>query len=76
MVQLCKDYGMERVQKSCFWGRIGGEKCKKLEEITKLLELEDNVCLIPMTKATMKLIKRWGTGERNWTEEKPEICFF
>lgn len=76
MARLCKDYGLIRMQRSCFFGEIDREKMEKLHaEIEVLLERDDSAFLIPVTKATAQQTKVWGTS--NYLEMRAEsyICF-
>lgn len=74
--QLCKDYGLIRLQKSCFFGRMEEQKKKAFElEMTKLAEGEDSICLIPLHQDTIKKIKGWGTFSVKGIWEKEAVCF-
>lgn len=61
MVKICMDYGLRRIQKSCFFGEISKTNIKRIEsEISGLIQEGDRICLIPMSQKDIKNIKTWG----------------
>lgn len=76
IVQLCKDYGMRRVQKSCFFGSMdldkSGEFAKKMSQI---VDGEDCVCMIPVNQSMMKRVKMWGETQMDFKADDEFVCF-
>ena len=76
IVQLCKDYGLRRIQKSCFFGNMDldktGEFAKKMSQI---VEDEDCVCMIPVNQSMMSRVKIWGELQANIKVEDELVCF-
>lgn len=76
IVQLCLDYGLKRVQKSCFLGEMSKAKCQEFEKsLTDMVSDEDSVYLIPITDTVMEGIKAWGMSELNMALADPAVCF-
>lgn len=75
IVQICKDYGLKRVQKSCFFGTIQREKLKELERKLDLLVTEDDqICMIPVTAGIMQKTKIWGKDMEE--QDQKGVCFW
>lgn len=75
IVQICKDYGLTRVQKSCFFGAIQRENRKEFEKKLDLLVAEeDQICMIPVTDGIMQRTKIWGKNMKE--QEQKEVCFW
>ena len=76
VVQLCEDYGMRRVQKSCFFGTMDLAKSREFQKkMSGLVEAEDSVCMIPVNKGLMAQIKMWGDGMAEFDAEDALLCF-
>lgn len=76
LAQLCKDFGLIRIQKSCFLGDIDEKLlvsfCRKMDS---LLEPEDDVCMIPVTDKDVSETMIWGETNVEAAVETEEICF-
>ena len=76
IAQLCKDYGLRRIQKSCFFGNMNldktGEFAKKMSQI---VEAEDCVCMIPVNQNIMRRVKIWGEMQPDLKLEDELVCF-
>ena len=76
VVQLCKDHGLRRIQKSCFFGIMDSADMKGFEkEMAELVEEEDSVCMIPVNQSMMERVKLWGKGETELKFEEEELYF-
>lgn len=76
IVRLCKDYGLNRVQKSCFFGNLDNKKKKLFEgEITKLAEDKDSICLVPFNQINLRRVKKWGSFCLEDDTEKGNLYF-
>lgn len=76
LIQICKDYGLYRIQKSCFFGNMDGNQRKRMEKkISDLLDMEDQVCLIPVDKKQLAETTVWGAGGDRLKEEDEQLCF-
>lgn len=76
MVKLCKDYGMQRIQKSCFLGEI--ENSRKIifeREVSKLLDEEDKACMIPISSGAMKSTHTWGVVLEDHILHEDDVYF-
>ena len=76
IVQLCKDYGMKRIQKSCFFGAMDLTESKEFaKKMSKIIESEDSVCMIPVNQSMMSRAKLWGDGMSDFHSENQLLCF-
>lgn len=76
LVRLCKDSGLTRVQKSCFFGEIKKDSLGKLMEgIEKLVSIDDSVYLIPINQVAVSQTRVWGQSSE-YEVKKPTVCFF
>ena len=77
VVQLCLDYGLRRVQKSCFLGEMSKLKCQEFEKsLSAMVSEEDSVYLIPITDAVIEGIKSWGISALDIALADPAVCFW
>lgn len=75
LVQLCKDNGLTRMQKSCFFGTIKSSSVKKFEQdIEKLIDSCDCVYLIPISQFSFNQTKIWGSSQQD-LEVEENCCF-
>lgn len=76
IVQLCKDYGMHRIQKSCFFGTMDLDKSREFEKkMSGLVAAEDSVCMIPVNSNMMARAKLWGEVMAGFDMEDEFLCF-
>ena len=76
VVQLCKDYGMRRIQKSCFFGLMDSSRSREFSrEMSQIVKTEDCVCMIPVNKDMMNQVKIWGSGQAEIDIEDELLCF-
>ena len=76
MVQLCKDYGMRRIQKSCFFGIMDLARSREFgREMSQIVEEKDCVCMIPVNQSLMNQMKIWGEGQPEIAVEEELLCF-
>lgn len=76
LVRLCKDSGLTRVQKSCFFGEIRKDSLGRLmKEIETLVSPDDSVYLIPINQNVVSQTKVWGKAA-GYEARKPTVCFF
>lgn len=76
IANLCKDYGLERVQESAFLGDLTRNKAEMLAlEIKKFInEKSDKVFIVPAGKA--EFVKKIILGQFNsQAATKPEVIF-
>lgn len=77
IVQLSLDYGLRRVQKSCFFGEMSRLKCQEFEKnLSGMVSDEDSVYLIPITDTVMEGIKSWGISSLNSALADTTVCFW
>lgn len=63
LAQICKDYGLVRMQKSCFYGKLEGRGLNRFQgQLDRLLQPEDQVLLIPISRKSVLGTKIWGDG--------------
>lgn len=75
LIQLCKDNGLVRMQKSCFFGTIKPSLVEKFEQdIEKLIGSCDCVCLIPINQISFNQTRIWGSP-RQEMEAEENCCF-
>lgn len=77
IVNLCKDYGLQRIQRSCFMGGLDGHQLKRIKkEIPLLLEPEeDKVCIIPVSAGMLKEATVWGMSFAQMLEKDENVYF-
>ena len=76
MVRLCKDYGLSRIQKSCFAGEILSIKVELFKEKVKdLVSDGDSVIMFPMTDSMMEKIVEWGESNVAGHMKKKGVYF-
>ena len=61
MVRLCEDFGLRRVQKSCFVGDILDKRVELFyEKIQGIIIKEDSVIIIPLSGNALEKIVTFG----------------
>lgn len=77
LARLCLDFGLKRVQKSCFLGDMKKQQRSKFErQMEQILEPEDQVCLIPIPEKSVPEMKTWGKNIDLQAEFAPAlVCF-
>lgn len=76
LVRLCKDNGLTRIQKSCFFGEIKKSAVESFQkEIEKLVDADDSVYMIPISQASLEETKTWGTPDVVLRMGEEDICF-
>ena len=76
MVRLCKDYGLSRIQKSCFAGEMLSIKVELFKEKVKGLVSEgDSVVMFPMTDNMMEKMIEWGESKVSRQIKKEGVYF-
>ena len=76
MVRLCKDYGLNRIQKSCFAGEILNIKVDLFKEkIRGLVSEGDSVVMLPMTESMMEKVVEWGEIKLSRQIKKEGVYF-
>ncbi len=76
-VRLCRDCGLERLQKSCFFGELQkGQLTELKEKMRNLIADEDSLYLIPIASDMVGQICGMGSAGRLAETVQPEVCFF
>lgn len=76
IVRLCKDYGLRRIQKSCFFGKMEQDKTREFaKKMAQIVEAEDCVCMIPVNQGMMNRVKMWGDMQLDIKMENEMLCF-
>ena len=76
LVRLCKDNGLKRIKKSCFWGTLSSPMLARMEAaLQQLAKPDDQICLIPVAQAEAKQIKSWGKATDIPFETGNCVCF-
>lgn len=79
IIRFCKDYGLYRVQKSVFLGKLNPEYYQEFSEkiISIINQLEDSVYIIPISKHSYNKAKFIGqTFDSNIIKDSGITVFF
>lgn len=76
LAQLCKDFGMIRVQKSCFYGEIEKKSKHRFDAmLNSLLIPDDQVCVIPVSRDDQAKTTFLGSGVDIGNEDDCVVYF-
>ena len=76
-VRLCRDCGLERLQKSCFFGELQKGQLTELKE--KMRNLIADEALLDLSPSARDMVGQiGGMGSEGSLAEtvQPEVCFF
>jgi CRISPR-associated protein Cas2 len=78
VAQICKGYGLYRVQKSAFLGDLNNNETESIAlECKELIEESDSVFVFPLCDDCFKKIKLIGEGfDKNLISDKVVTKFF
>ena len=76
MVRLCEDFGLRRVQKSCFAGNLASKKVKLFcEKTQEFIAPEDSVIVFPMPENVVGKVMILGKGTLPSASDHQEVLF-